>query len=237
MNKYERHAYLYSAWSALIVPTFLTAYAIWVQITHGNDAWLSFFKFVSILLPMAAIYAAIGFYIRELFRYVSKRIFQFKLFQKDDTQMPTTQFLLWHDTKLPKEMKTLVRERVLQDYGFKMLTEEEERENEHEARLNIVSAVGLIRQSLRQNSILEQSNYRYGFQRNLLGGLVCVAILTLLIQIFALIVDGGISAELMIGLLIVLLQGALAFLQLQEAAEGYAKTLFEVYVSSKEKNS
>ena len=186
---------------------------------------------------MAAIYAAIGFYIRELFRYVSKRIFQFKLFQKDDTQMPTTQFLLWHDTKLPKEMKTLVRERVLQDYGFKMLTEEEERENEHEARLNIVSAVGLIRQSLRQNSILEQSNYRYGFQRNLLGGLVCVAILTLLIQIFALIVDGGISAELMIGLLIVLLQGALAFLQLQEAAEGYAKTLFEVYVSSKEKNS
>lgn len=237
MNKYERHAYLYSAWSALIVPTFLTAYAIWVQITHGNDAWLSFFKFVSILLPMAAIYAAIGFYIRELFRYVSKRMFQFKLFQKDDTQMPTTQFLLWHDTKLPKEMKTLVRERVLQDYGYKMLTEEEEEKNEHEARLNIVSAVGLIRQSLRQNPILEQSNYRYGFQRNLLGGLVCVAILTLFIQIFALIVGLGMRAELMIGLLIVLLQGALAFLQLREAAEGYTRTLFEVYVSNKEKKS
>lgn len=237
MNKYERHAYLYSAWAALIVPTFVTAYAIWVQITHGNEAWLAFFKFLSILLPMAIIYAAIGFYIRELFRYVSKRVFQFKLFQKDDTQMPTTQYLLWHDTKLPREMKTLVRERVFQDYGYMMLTAEEERNNEYEARLNIVGAVGLIRQSLRQNPILEQSNYRYGFQRNLLGGLVCVAILTLFIQIFALIVGIGISAELMIGLLIVLLQGALAFLQLREAAGGYARTLFEVYASNKEKNS
>ena len=233
MNKYERHAYLYSAWAAL----FVTAYAIWVQITHGNEAWLAFFKFLSILLPMAIIYAAIGFYIRELFRYVSKRVFQFKLFQKDDTQMPTTQYLLWHDTKLPREMKTLVRERVFQDYGYMMLTAEEERNNEYEARLNIVGAVGLIRQSLRQNPILEQSNYRYGFQRNLLGGLVCVAILTLFIQIFALIVGIGISTELMIGLLIVLLQGALAFLQLREAAGGYARTLFEVYASNKEKNS
>lgn len=66
---------------------------------------------------------------------------------------------------------------------------------------------------------------------------MCVAILTLFIQIFALIVGIGISTELMIGLLIVLLQGALAFLQLREAAEGYARTLFEVYASNKEKNS
>ena len=237
MNKYECHAYLYSAWSALIVPTFLTTYAIWVQITHGNDAWLAFLKFVSILLPMAVIYAAIGFYIRELFRYVSKKVFQFKLFRKDETKMPTTQFLLWHDTKLPQEIKRLVRERVLQDYNYQMFTDRKEKENEYEARLNIVGAVGLIRQSLRQNSILEQSNYRYGFQRNLLGGLVCVAILILFIQIFALIVGIGMSTELMIGLLIVLLQGALAFLQLRETAEEYAKTLFEVYASNKEKNS
>lgn len=237
MNKYERHAYLYSAWSALIVPTFLTAYAIWIQMTHGNDAWLAFLKFVSILLPMAVIYAAIGFYIRELFRYVSKKVFQFKLFQKDETRMPTTQFLLWHDTKLPQEMKRLVREKVLQDYNYQMFTDKEEDDNEHEARLNIVGAVGLIRQSLRQNSILEQSNYRYGFQRNLLGGLVCVAILILFIQIFALIVGIGMSTELMIGLLIVSLQGTLAFLQLREVAERYAWTLFEVYVSNKEKKS
>lgn len=237
MNKYERHAYLYSAWSALIVPTFLTAYAIWVQITHGNDVWLAFLKFVSILLPMAAIYAAIGFYIRELFRYVSKKVFQSNLFRKDDTQMPTTQFLLWHDTTLSKEIKMLVRNRVLQDYEYKMFTEEEEEKNEYEARLNIVGAVGLIRQSLRHDLILEQSNYRYGFQRNLLGGLVCVTILILFIQIFALIVGIGMSTEQMIGLLIVLLQGMLAFLQLRETANGYARTLFEVYVSNKEKNS
>ena len=237
MNKYERHAYLYSAWSALIVPTFLTAYAIWIQMTHGNDAWFAFLKFVSILLPMAVIYAAIGFYIRELFRYVSKKVFQFKLFRKDETKMPTTQFLLWHDTKLPQEMKRSVRERVLQDYNYQMFTDRKEKENEYEARLNIVGAVGLIRQSLRQNSILEQSNYRYGFQRNLLGGLVCVAILILFIQIFALIVGIGMSTELMIGLLIVSLQGTLAFLQLREAAERYAWTLFEVYVSNKEKKS
>lgn len=195
-----------------------------------------FFKFVSIFFPTAVIYAAIGFYIRELFRYVSKRVFQFKLFEKDETQMPTTQFLLWHDVNLSKEMKRLVRERVLQDNEYKMFTEREEEENEHEARLNIVSAVGLIRQSIRQNPILEQSNYRYGFQRNLLGGLVCVAILIIAVQVLALIVGIGISVELMVGLLIVLLQGGLAFMQLREAANGYARTLFEVYVSSKEKN-
>lgn len=237
MNKYERHAYLYSAWTALIVPTFLTTWAIWVQITHGSDTWIAFFKFISILFPMTVIYAAIGFYISELFRYVSKRVFQFKLFQKDETKMPTTQFLLWHDAQLSKEMKRLVRERVFQDNGYRMFTEAEEKENEYEARLNIVGAVGLIRQSLRQDSILEQSNYRYGFQRNLLGGLVCVAVLIIAIQVLALVVGIGISDELIVGLLFVLLQGVLAFFQLKEAAIGYAKTLFEVYVSKKEKES
>ena len=42
MNKYERHAYLYSAWAALIVPTVLTTYAIVSQMTHGNDVWVFF---------------------------------------------------------------------------------------------------------------------------------------------------------------------------------------------------
>lgn len=237
MNKYERHAYLYSAWTALIVPTILTTCAIWAQMKHGSDTWIAFSKFISILLPMAVIYAAIGFYIRELFRYVSKRVFQFKLFQKDETRMPTTQLLLWRDVQLPKEMKRLVRERVFQDNGYKMFTEREEEDKEYEARLNIVGAVGLIRQSLRQNPILEQSNYRYGFQRNLLGGLVCVAILIIAVQVLALIVGIGVSVELIVGLLFVLLQGVLAFFQLKEAAIEYAKTLFEVYVSKKEKNS
>lgn len=96
MNEYERHAYLYSAWTALLVPCFLTAFIVNSQFSQLiNTIMLIGSTFVSI----AIIYVAIGFYIRELFRSTSKILFQFPLFKEDETKMPTTEFLLWRNKK------------------------------------------------------------------------------------------------------------------------------------------
>ena len=94
MNEYERHAYLYSAWTALLVPYFLTALIVKSQFPQLiNTVMLIGSTFASI----AIIYAAIGFYIREVFRSTSKFLFQFPLFKEDETKMPTTEFLLWRN--------------------------------------------------------------------------------------------------------------------------------------------
>lgn len=73
MNEYERHAYLYSVWTALLVPCLVTIWVTWSSILPSKiDTIHMIQKTLGIVASSAVVYAALGFYIRELFRSTSK---------------------------------------------------------------------------------------------------------------------------------------------------------------------
>lgn len=50
---------------------------------------------IGLFIPVALIYGALAYWVRQLFIDASKRLFQFRLFKEDETEMPTTKLLLW----------------------------------------------------------------------------------------------------------------------------------------------
>lgn len=232
MNEYERHAYLYSAWSALFVPCLLTIWVTWSSILPSKiDTIHMIQKTLGIVASSAVVYAALGFYIRELFRCTSKMIFQFPMFKEDETRMPTTELLLWKNKLLSHSLIEQVHHKLQAQYDFLMLDEQQEYADELEARRNIVGAVGIMKEATRGNKILLQCNYRYGYQRNLLGGLVWSFVLVLLFLISSYISDLHYVAVCWIALLLILVQGIIAFFFMKHASRNYARTLITVFIS------
>lgn len=232
MNEYERHAYLYSAWSALFVPCLLTIWVTWSSILPSKiDTIHMIQKTLGIVASSAVVYAALGFYIRELFRSTSKMIFQFPMFKEDETRMPTTELLLWKNKLLSHSLIEQVHHKLQAQYDFLMLDEQQEYADELEARRNIVGAVGIMKEATRGNKILLQCNYRYGYQRNLLGGLVWSFVLVLLFLISSYISDLHYVAVCWIALLLILVQGIIAFFFMKHASRNYARTLITVFIA------
>lgn len=228
MNEYERHAYLYSAWTALLVPYFLTALIVKSQFPQLiNTVMLIGSTFASI----AIIYAALGFYIRELFRCTSKLILQFPMFREDETKMPTTEYLMWKNKKLSHTQIEQVHHIMQSQYNYMMLTAQQENDDEQEARRNIVGAVGIMKEATRGNKMLLQCNYRYGYQRNLLGGLVWSFMIVLLLLIASYVYNLKYMAGCWLALILVLIQGVVAFFFMKYAARNYARTLIITFIS------
>lgn len=116
-----------------------------------------------------------------------------------------------------------------------MLDEEHEATDEHEARLNIIGAVGIMRKATRGDKILLQCNYRYGFQRNMLGGVVWSFLAIFLFMIISSINSLPFVCPCLIGLMLILAQGIFAFVSMKYTARNYARTLINTFVSQNSK--
>lgn len=231
LNKYERHAYLYSAWTAMFVPIVVFVYYLFVYLDIDTWKQCQFgFKIISIFIPVAIVGAALGFFCRELFRQTSKRLFQFKLFQEDETKMPTTEYLLYKNHIASCQRIDQIRKKVKLDFGSDLPTEKEQQENDFDSRLRIVEIVGAIRK-VTHGEILTQANYRYGFRRNLLGGLIWAFFLMVVLLFFCLLI-GIVIWPTIIGIIIISFQFFLAFMSLQPAAKNYARTLFDTFLTT-----
>jgi len=187
----------------------------------------------SMFIPMAILYTAIGFWARDLFRSTSKLLFQFRLFKEDETKMPTTEMLLYKNKLMAKDTIDRLHRKVKEDFNLDMKSAEEELKDEREARLSIVEAVGAMRNVTRGNEILEQANYRYGFSRNLLGGLVWALVILLILLVAYLILCPLLWWVTLLGMLFVILQGIASYIGLKAKARNYAKTLADVYLTTK----
>ena len=222
---------MYSAWTALMVPCILTVWVSLNLLTDMLDTLHTILKGLSIIVSSVVIYAAIGFYIRELFRSTSKFIFQFPLFKEDETKMPTTEFLMWKNKQISRSQKEQVRSKLWSQYNYVMLDEQNEFADDSEARRNIVGAVGLMKEATRGNKMLLQCNYRYGYQRNLLGGLVWSFLLVLMFIIINFVCEFPYASACCIALTLILLQGFMAFYFMKYAARNYARTLIITFIS------
>lgn len=231
MNEYERHAYLYSAWTALFVPCLVTIWVTWSVLPSKLGTLHIILKVLGVVASSAVVYAALGFYIRELFRCTSKLIFQFPMFREDETKMPTTEFLMWKNKKLSHIQIEQVHHIMKAQYNYMMLTAQQENDDEQEARKNIVGAVGIMKEVMRGNKMLLQCNYRYGYQRNLLGGLVWSFMIVLLLLIASYVYNLKYMAGCWLALMLVLIQGVVAFFFMKYAARNYARTLIITFIS------
>lgn len=125
---------------------------------------------VSVLISSAILTAAIRFWLGQVCRMVSKRLFQYPLFKEDESYMPTTEFLLWKDSVYPDPVKRDIHKKIRDMYGIKLCSKQTETIDESQARKLIATAVRQIREDTRGDNMLLRYNIDFGFWRNLAGG-------------------------------------------------------------------
>ena len=225
MDTYSRHAYLYSAWTAMLIPCILASAMIYYYDPVGEIQIM--WKAVTSSIPVV-VFLALGFFLRERIRATSKILFQFPLFKEDGTHMPTTDFLMW-SSDYSDEMKKAIRKKVKQDFNYTMPSKEDEQKDENAARLNIAFIVGSMRKKARGAEDVDdtQANYRYGYNRNLLGGLVWSFLITTLLMVLNFLVKSICYKWFVIALISTLLWLLIEyFVFYKYSARNYARQLF-----------
>ena len=233
MRNYELYARKYPAIVGMLLPILSTASLILDNIPQIQGAISNLLYKISVFVPVVGIYAAIGYFARQLFRDASKCLFQFPIFKEDETEMPTTQLLLWTSSKrMSSSMIEQVALKINNDFGIKLLSKKEERQDLLEAKRTIVDAVGKNRECTRTNQNLLQYNIDFGFCRNYLGATVYALVILLIILIIN-IVGWGYWLYTLIAFIIQLILGIIAFFTLKYKGNAYARALFNAYIGTK----
>lgn len=174
---------------------------------------------------------ALIFLMVQLNRFAAKELFQ-RLFFSDEIRMPTTNFLLYSDSFLAKDIKNKIRQKIHTDFDISLADENFEKENELEARKIIITAVSQIRNKTRGNSLLLQHNIEFGFMRNLIGGATLALVVALFnLYYFNQILFNDFAVKLNFVLFIIYLVPIIfSKMIVKRYGHYYAKVLFEQYL-------
>ena len=172
MDKYIRVARVYPAVIGMLPTCILLAMCMgeWFpqyEAVVGNVKWV-----LCLVGGTALASMAVGYLVREVFKETSKWLFQYPMFKKDETEMPTTKMLLWQNAAISPAYHKVIAAKVKATFGIKLPTAEEEKADLALARKTIADAVYQIRQNCRGDEILRQYNIEFGFCRNYLGASV-----------------------------------------------------------------
>lgn len=236
MNQYIRKGRVYPALVGMLIPLIVIFWSFADLIPKFQNNLKLLFSYLGFLGLSVSILAAIGYFLREVFRSISKCIFQFPFFREDETKMPTTEMLLWKNNLMSEQRHENISIKCYEMFNISLPSPQQENLNESQARLIIVDAVQQMRDSTRDNVILLQYNYEFGFCRNYLGAalfdiffLVIWSILNCHFQWMpqnALWILGG----------IVLFTMLLSFISLKYRAKVYARALFTSFLNLKKKD-
>lgn len=231
MDKYTKYARIAPSVAAMIIPALIVVEFLTVLdfevIELRSKAWTYVFNFI----PTAILFSAIGYFAREIFRSVSKWIFQFALFREDQTEMPTTKMLLWSTKMMSISQKKKIREKIKAELKLNLLNEAEEREDLQEAKMTIVDAVASIRNLTREDKILLQYNCEFGFCRNYLGASI-FALLFIALSAVVNIFIPFVGWIWIIGFFIFqIIIDVILFCSLKHRARDYAKQLFTAFLT------
>ena len=231
MKDYETYARKYPAIVSMVVPAFATAPIILYYLPQLQEYCSYIEALIGVFIPIGIVYGAIGYYIRQTFRDISKLLFQLPLFKEDETEMPTTKLLLWSSKKrLSNNKIQIVAAKVQKDFQIRLLNATEEEKDLIEAKKTIVDAVGAIREVTRDNAILLNYNIDFGFCRNYLGGAVCATILLLIAFLLNVFAGAGNWAFTLVLIFIQILLGLIDFITLKQKGYRYARALFDAYI-------
>lgn len=234
MDKYIRVARVYPAILGMLPTCILLAMCMgeWFpqyQVLVGNLQWV-----LCLIGGTALVSMAVGYLVREVFKETSKWLFQYRMFKKDETEMPTTQMLLWQNELISPEYHNEIAAKVKETFGRKLPTRKEEEADPGLSKMRIAEIVSQIRQNCRGDEILRQYNIEFGFCRNYLGASVWSILLIISIGI-ANIFCGWLSWWLIgVVLTIQVLLMVACYLLLETRGWTYARYLFATF-TGKEK--
>lgn len=230
---YEKRARLYPVILSMLIP-FILFIIIGNNILSLFDKVERIWNILISIIPASLVTAAIVYGVKNLVRSTSKAVFQFPLFKEDETKMPTTEILLHSNDIISRQNKQLIRIKIKQDIGLKLMEEEDEIRNEREARLIIVDAVRRIREKTRDNQILFNYNCNYGFVRNFMGANIwalLIVFLLILINLFVPVIDNVVYIG---SVILIIMSFPISFYLLKLNGKEYARQLFSVYMELQE---
>ncbi len=232
MNKYIRVARVYPAILGVLPMCILLAMCIgeWLstyQAVAGNVKWITWMIGGTSLVSLS-----VGYLASELFRETSKWLFQYPLFRKDETEMPTTKMLMWENAAMSPEYHKEIAAKVKDTFGIKLPTQKEEQMDPEKAKQKIADVVSQIRQNCRGDELLKQYNIEFGFCRNYLGAGVWSIILIMSLGITNIFCDWLSWWAIVIALLIQLLLMVGCYLLLETRGWSYAKYLFATFTGT-----
>lgn len=198
--------------------------------------WASLIRYISIFLPLAVVYSALGYFMRHLFCDISKIVLENNLYGKDKERMPTTELLLWTNKSLGEAYKQRIRDKIDEDFEIRLLSKKAEKADVDKARREISGAIDPIRQCCREDNILLQYNIRYGFWRNLFGGNLIALFIVVGIVLLNKIMLSYIPLYDIIAFVLIILIMLLSVVFMNMAGRGYAHQLFSVYLNTRVKN-
>lgn len=231
MTEYEKKARLYPTLLSATVPGILLLCCIWTIVPQYFTTIPYLYRILSMVGCAGIFIAACSFLGREACRRMSKCLFQSWLFKEDETEMPSTDLLIYEKSIFSTQQIDNIRNKICSDFTISIPSKENQVES-LELRKIITDAVRQIREKTRSNAILLDYNIRYGFCRNLLGGLSIGILFTfgLIVAIlFNLIPFPIIPIVLALILQLIIFVGA--FFQLKGVAKEYAKQLYNVYLT------
>lgn len=159
---------------ARYVPTFLSVIPIahfaiiflgrtfWDELA-GNVSWM--LVVANIGIPLIAMLALV-----QIQSSLGKSWIEESVFGKGGENFPTTNMLLYSGDLISKQRKEQLRRMISEYSGSTFSTEDEERGDPLNARLQAREAVGHVRTKVGHGVMTIHYNIRYGFFRNLIAG-------------------------------------------------------------------
>ena len=232
-DDYKKYARILPAVLSMIVPCLSTIYFMFNLSWVNNFLTIEFSKVWGTLLvffPCSLIYGAIGYAASELFRSISKIIFQYKLFEEDETKMPTTDFLIFKRSPFSTIYINNIMDKINEDFKIVLSDKSAQDKDELEARKEIANVVQMIRNITRDDNILLQYNIQFGFLRNLMGGMIIAFIISFLLFFISLFYGEPWIVHLILCFVDVLIF-LVSFIILKYRARAYARQLYSTYLT------
>jgi hypothetical protein len=161
---------------ARYIPTFISV----IPIVHfsilfiGGAFWNELIQSISWMLVIAnlSLSLVVMLALVQIQCSLGKIWIEETIFGKGGERFPTTDMLLYGGGLISKERKERLRSRISDIFGCVFSSENEERNDPSNARLQAREAVGHVRTKVGHGVMTFQYNIRYGFFRNLIAGVV-----------------------------------------------------------------
>lgn len=178
-NKYLKIARFYPTISAMAIPAVVATTMCVEAGSIPNTSWSIAVKLLT-FAPIAGIFVALGFWFTEIARFLSLIIMERTRFKSSGRNLPTTKILLGIVPGLSQSLRSKLSEKLFSECKIEL---PKIGSFDDESLTICINATGFMREKTRDNAILTQYNYDFGFCRNYIGGSV-VAVFILLLLLF-----------------------------------------------------
>lgn len=161
---------------ARYIPTFLSAIPIsqFLILLLGEAYWKELATNVSwmIVISNLGLSLIIVLAMVQIQSSLAKYWIEESVFGKGGERFPTTEMLLYSGGLISGQRKEQIRNKIIQLFGCTLYSESDEQNNAIQARLQARESVNSVRGIVGRGVMTFQYNIRYGFFRNLIGGVI-----------------------------------------------------------------